>query len=117
MINNEELPIGFTMELAQHSDALVRFSGMTKDEKQEDSGRGRNEASREGRRHLVEYINKSSCGDLSLFIDYPSHSFLPNTLSNTQIQMPATKTAGNIQLSTFSRIAFPIQKDGKMDRQ
>lgn len=29
MINNEELPIGFTMELAQHSDALIRFSNMS----------------------------------------------------------------------------------------
>ena len=56
MINNEELPIGFTMELAQHSDALVRFSGMTKDEQQEIIGRARNVASREEMRHLVESI-------------------------------------------------------------
>ena len=34
MIHNEELPIGFTMELAQHSDALIRFSNMSKDEQQ-----------------------------------------------------------------------------------
>lgn len=62
MINNEELPIGFTMELAQHSDALVRFSGMTKDEQQT---------------------------IISLF---RSHRDLPNTLSNTKIQIPATRT-------------------------
>lgn len=56
MINNEELPIGFTMELAQHSDALVRFSGMTEDEQQEIIGHARNVASREEMRHLVESI-------------------------------------------------------------
>ena len=32
MINNEELPIGFTMELAQHSDILNRFSHLSKQE-------------------------------------------------------------------------------------
>ena len=47
MINNEELPIGFTMELAKHSDALIRFSGMTKNEQQEIIDRARNAASRE----------------------------------------------------------------------
>ena len=34
MIDNEELPIGFTMELAMHSDALVRFSNMNKEEQE-----------------------------------------------------------------------------------
>ena len=29
MINNEELPIGFTMALAQHSDALNHFSHLS----------------------------------------------------------------------------------------
>ena len=56
MINNEELPIGFTMELAQHSDALVRFSGMSKDEQQTIINQARNAASREEMRHLVESI-------------------------------------------------------------
>ena len=56
MINNEDLPIGFTMELAQHSDALVRFSGMTKDEQQEIIGQARNASSWEEMRHLVESI-------------------------------------------------------------
>lgn len=32
MINNEELPMGFTMALAQHSDALSHFSRLSKDE-------------------------------------------------------------------------------------
>ena len=56
MINNEELPIGFTMELAQHCDALVRFSGMTKDDQQKIISQARNAASREEMRHLVESI-------------------------------------------------------------
>ena len=30
MIKNEELPIGFTMELAQHSDILNQFAKLSK---------------------------------------------------------------------------------------
>ena len=56
MINNEDLPIGFTMELAQHSDALVRFSGMTNDEQQTIISQARNASSRKEMRHLVESI-------------------------------------------------------------
>lgn len=32
MIDNNELPIGFTMELAQHSDILNKFAGLSKEE-------------------------------------------------------------------------------------
>lgn len=32
MIYNEELPIGFTMELTQHSDILNQFAGLSKSE-------------------------------------------------------------------------------------
>jgi len=32
-VNNEELPIGFTMELAQHSDILNQFSTLPETEK------------------------------------------------------------------------------------
>lgn len=56
MINNEELPIGFTMELAQHSDALIRFSNMAKSEQQSIIDQARNVRSREEMRHLVESI-------------------------------------------------------------
>lgn len=31
MLDNQEMPIGFTMELAQHSDALIRFSQLPKE--------------------------------------------------------------------------------------
>ena len=86
MINNEELPIGFTMELAQHSDALVRFSGMTKNEQQEIISQARNASSREEMRHLVG-IHQIV---VNLFLPYRD---LPNTLSNTKIQIPAIKAA------------------------
>lgn len=32
MIDNRELPIGFTMELAQHSDALNQFAKLSRQE-------------------------------------------------------------------------------------
>lgn len=35
MIENEELPIGFTMELAQHSDILNEFSKLPKSRQDE----------------------------------------------------------------------------------
>lgn len=32
MVDNQELPIGFTMELAQHSDILNRFAQLSESE-------------------------------------------------------------------------------------
>ena len=34
MIDNEELPIGFTMELAMHSDVLNRFAQLSESERE-----------------------------------------------------------------------------------
>ncbi|MBQ3601196.1 MAG: hypothetical protein II992_08375 [Lachnospiraceae bacterium] len=34
MIHNHELPIGFTMELAQHSHILNQFAGLPKEEQE-----------------------------------------------------------------------------------
>lgn len=56
MINNEELPIGFTMELAQHSDVLSRFSNLSKTEQQAIIDKARQADSREEMRHFVENI-------------------------------------------------------------
>lgn len=56
MINNRELPIGFTMELAQHSDSLILFSNMTESEQQSIINQARNVKSRDEMRHLVESI-------------------------------------------------------------
>jgi len=36
MIDNSELPIGFTMELAQHSDILTRFAGLSEKESRDE---------------------------------------------------------------------------------
>ena len=35
MIDNSELPIGFTMELAQHSDIIKRYSELTDSERED----------------------------------------------------------------------------------
>ena len=56
MIDNHELPIGFTMELAQHSDILNRFSGLTKEEQQSVIDGARQVNSREEMRNYVENI-------------------------------------------------------------
>ena len=42
MIDNDELPIGFTMELAMHSDALNRFAGLSKPEQEQSRQEMRN---------------------------------------------------------------------------
>lgn len=56
MINNEELPIGFTMELAQHSDILNRFSKLSKQEQESVIDGARNINSRNEMRNYVESI-------------------------------------------------------------
>lgn len=58
MINNEELPIGFTMELAQHSDTLNRFAQLSKAEQQSIVDGARNVKSRDEMRTYVESIFK-----------------------------------------------------------
>ena len=56
MINNEELPIGFTMELAQHSDILNRFAQLPKAEQQTVIAGAKNVQSRDEMRSYVESI-------------------------------------------------------------
>ena len=34
MIDNEEMPIGFTMALSQNTDSMIRFSNMTANEQE-----------------------------------------------------------------------------------
>lgn len=58
MINNEELPVGFTMELAKHSDILAHYSQLPKSEQQSIISQARNVQSREEMRNLVESIFK-----------------------------------------------------------
>lgn len=54
MIDNEELPIGFTMALAQHSDALNHFSHLSKAEQEKVINGAKEKHSREEMRNYVE---------------------------------------------------------------
>lgn len=53
LIHNEELPIGFTMELAQHSDALIRFSNLSREQQRSIVDGARQMQSREEMRSYV----------------------------------------------------------------
>lgn len=57
-IDNEELPIGFTMELAQHSDVLNQFSQLSKTEQQSIVDKARSVQSHHEMRHFVESLFK-----------------------------------------------------------
>lgn len=57
MIENEDLPIGFTMELAQHSDVLNKFAQMSKDEQNSIINGARQIKSRQEMRDFVESIS------------------------------------------------------------
>lgn len=54
MIDNHELPIGFTMELAQHSDILNRFAGLSEPEQNTIVNGAREIKSRDEMRNYVE---------------------------------------------------------------
>ncbi|MEY8355982.1 hypothetical protein AALB39_21860 [Lachnospiraceae bacterium 54-53] len=54
MIDNSELPIGFTMELAQHSDILTRFAGLPEERRNQIANGARNIESRDEMRNYVE---------------------------------------------------------------
>lgn len=58
MIDNQEFPIGFTMELAQHSDVLNHFSSLSKSEQQSIIEKARSVQSHEEMRQFVESIFK-----------------------------------------------------------
>ena len=54
MINNEELPIGFTMELAMHSDVLNHFAQLPENEKESIVNKARQINSHDEMRSYVE---------------------------------------------------------------
>lgn len=54
MLKKRELPIGFTMELAQHADILIRFSHLPEAEQNAIINGAKNVTSREGMREYVE---------------------------------------------------------------
>lgn len=57
MLNNEEMPVGFVMELAKHSDILVHFSKLPESEQRAIINQARNAQSKEEMSHLVESIS------------------------------------------------------------
>lgn len=58
MINNDELPIGFTMELAQHSDILNQFAKLPKSQQETLVDGARQVRSRDEMRNYVETMFK-----------------------------------------------------------
>lgn len=56
MINNDEMPIGFTMEIAQHSDILTYFAGLNEDMQERIVDGARDVESREEMRSYVRSI-------------------------------------------------------------
>ena len=54
MLKKRDLPIGFTMELAQHADLLIRFSHLSEAEQNDIINGAKNVTSREGMREYVE---------------------------------------------------------------
>lgn len=54
MIDNHDLPIGFTMELAQHSDILNRFAALSETEQKSIVNGAREISSRNEMRDYVE---------------------------------------------------------------
>lgn len=60
MINNRELPIGFTMELAMHSDVLTEFAKLPKAEQDTIVDGARQVKSKDEMRQYVENMFTSS---------------------------------------------------------
>lgn len=56
MIDNHELPIGFTMELAQHSDILRQFGQLPKEEQDSIVNGAKEVKSHEEMKNYVETI-------------------------------------------------------------
>ena len=56
MIDNEQLPIGFTMELAQHSDILNHFAKLSQQEQDTIINGAREVKSRDEMRNYVESL-------------------------------------------------------------
>jgi len=59
MINNQELPIGFTMELAMHPDAMNQFGNLSKQEQDSIVNRAREIHSHNETRNYVETCFKT----------------------------------------------------------
>lgn len=56
MIDNQELPIGFTMALAEHSDVLNQFARLSDEEQERIIDGARQVKSRQEMRSYVEHL-------------------------------------------------------------
>lgn len=59
-MRNEDIPIGFTMELAQHENALSAFSSLTNEQQRQVIDEAKNMKTRQEMRNYVEnqFINR-----------------------------------------------------------
>lgn len=63
MIDNHQIPIGFTMELAQHTQALARFASMDEQQQCQIVDCARNIHSREEmREYVINSLGKGEAG-------------------------------------------------------
>lgn len=105
MIDNEDLPIGFTMSLAQHSDILSRFASLSKQEQERIVDGARQVKSREEMNSYVEkYVSGIEFTALSLiFLFARSDSGLP----------PDPLSGGRESTPSFHRYAVLPSGSGK----
>ncbi len=62
-LNNDAIPVGFGMGLAQNISAMKHFSGMTEAEKEEILNRARDAKSKEEMEELISSLNPLPGGD------------------------------------------------------
>lgn len=62
-LNDDAVPIGFGMALAQNINAMQSFSGMTEAEKEEILNRARDAKSKEEMESLVESLHEETADD------------------------------------------------------
>lgn len=58
ILNNDELPLGLSMALAENLHAMQKFSNMTEDEQRAFINRSRNAESKQEMRELVSDLNR-----------------------------------------------------------
>lgn len=65
MINNHEMPIGFTMALAEHTESLIRFSNFSRPEQEAVINRARQIQSRDEMHQFVRSLAGQEGGRFS----------------------------------------------------
>ncbi|MBS6647092.1 MAG: hypothetical protein KH366_26310 [Clostridiaceae bacterium] len=65
MIDNEEMPIGFTMALSQNTDSMIRFSNMTANEQERVINGARQVKTRDEMHQYVRNLSSNEGGRFS----------------------------------------------------